>query len=179
MSDENNSKTVEQDYHYQVDQQVSVNAFIDVDVLGETVRFQVTNRYGATPEKIIKTTRAAIEAYIAMRQEFPRQVIQPPVPSEPSYHTVDDGGNELPKVKSFTAERLSVESVDGKHYYKVVGTPFTQYGVRVWDEVLEAAGVQVDHATGAITNITGWTAEYVEEFKNGKNIKKVTRLLRK
>jgi hypothetical protein len=62
---------IQQDYHYQVDQQVSVNAFFEADVEGETVKFQVTSRYGSTPEKIVKTTEAAIEAYKILRAAYP------------------------------------------------------------------------------------------------------------
>jgi hypothetical protein len=72
----------EQEYVYQVDQQVSVNAFIDVDVRGENVRFQITNRYGASPEKVIKTAMASIEAYIALRDLFPRTLVTPTLPPE-------------------------------------------------------------------------------------------------
>lgn len=61
----------DQQYLYHTDQQVSVNAFIEVDLEGENVRFQVTSRYGSTPEKIIKTTQAAIEAYKAIRASYP------------------------------------------------------------------------------------------------------------
>lgn len=63
---------VQQQFVYHTDQQVSVNAFIDIDVDGEPVRFQVTNRYNATAEKIAKTTQAAIEAYKALRANYPR-----------------------------------------------------------------------------------------------------------
>lgn len=65
------AKQIEQDYHYQVDQQVSVNAFFDAPIDSETVRFQVTSRYGASPEKIIRTTEAAIEAYKQLRATHP------------------------------------------------------------------------------------------------------------
>lgn len=63
---------VQQQYLYHTDQQVSVNAFIEVDVEGEPVRFQVTSRYGSTPEKIVKTTQAAIDAFKSLRASFPR-----------------------------------------------------------------------------------------------------------
>src|SRR5687768_9721577 len=108
MTVPNEPKAIEQDYHYQVEQQVSVNSFLDVEVGGETVRFQVTNRWGASPEKIVKTVRANIEAYTLLRQEFPRSFVQPPAPAVVR-QPIDDGGNELPAIKSFTAERMSVE----------------------------------------------------------------------
>lgn len=67
-----NPEVKEQQYIYQTDQQVSVNAFVDVLVDGEAVKFQVTSRYGSTPEKIFKTTSAAIEAYRMLRQSYPK-----------------------------------------------------------------------------------------------------------
>src|SRR5688572_13047285 len=113
-------KAIEQEFHYQVDQQVSVNSFIDIEVEGETVRFQVTSRYGSSPEKIVKTARANIEAYTLLRQEFPRQFIQPPAPVVVR-QPIDDGGNELPKVESFIVDKLIVSMHNGKFYFKVVG----------------------------------------------------------
>ena len=62
----------QQQFVYHTDQQVSVNAFIDIDVDGETVKFQVTSRYASTPEKIAKTTQAAIEAFRSLRATYPR-----------------------------------------------------------------------------------------------------------
>ena len=62
----------EQQYVFHTDQQVSVNAFIDIDIDGEPVRFQVTSRYGSTPDKITKTTLAAIEAFKTIRANNPR-----------------------------------------------------------------------------------------------------------
>ena len=73
----------EMDFIYQVDQQVSVNAFIDIDINGEPVRFQITNRYNSSAEKIVKTTTAAIEAFAALRAQYPRSVqIPQPKPAE-------------------------------------------------------------------------------------------------
>jgi hypothetical protein len=177
MTTQDAPKAIEQEYHYQVDQQVSVNSFIDIDINGENVRFQVTSRYGATPEKIVKTTKAEIDAYILLRQEYPRTLIAPPAPSEPKYVNVDGGGNETADSKTFTVERISIKIEDGHHYYKVMGGKFSKYGCTVWPEVLEAAGLKIDHATGQMNaSVNGWTAEYVEFEKDGNKRTKVTRL---
>lgn len=179
-------KAIEQEFHYQVDQQVSVNSFIDIEVEGETVRFQVTSRYGSTPEKIIKTARANIEAYTLLRQEFPRNFLPPPPPVVVR-QAIDGNGNPEPEIKSFIVERLSVEMRDGKFHYKVLGKPFTQYGVTAWPEVLIAAalGVNPDGSPAwgnppTPPNIAGWTAEYIEKLNDkGKMVPaKVTRLLK-
>jgi predicted ester cyclase len=175
------TETPKQDYHYQVDQQVSVNSFLDVPIDGETVRFQVTNRYGASPEKIVKTVRANIEAYTILRQAFPRMIVQAPPqqqPPEPQYQPIDDSGSNLPPVNSFTAEKLSVSFTDGKFRFKVMGGKFTQYGITAWDEVIEAAGLKFDAANpGNIPNIAGWRVDYSETVKDGQTRRKVTRLL--
>lgn len=173
---EQQSNELKQDYHYQVDQQVSVNSFLDVPIDGETVRFQVTNRYGASPEKIVKTVRANIEAYSILRQAFPRNVVQPsiPTPPPPSYYDVDEGGNDA---LWFTAEKLVVDMHDGKFFFKVLGGKFTKFGINVWDEVLKAAGIKIDmNNPQNVPNINGWRADYIEEVKDSKTRRKVTRL---
>ena len=59
------TQDVKQQFTYAVDQQVSVNAFIDVEIEGENVRFQITSRYNSTADKIVKTTKEAIAAFAA------------------------------------------------------------------------------------------------------------------
>jgi hypothetical protein len=97
-------------------------------------------------------------------------------PQEPSRQPIDDSGHELPDVKTFAAEKLSVSMNDGKFYYKVVGKPFTQFGVPVYEEVLEAAKLDVSNPM-QLPNIAGWKADYIETVKDGKKRMKVTRLL--
>lgn len=174
MSDEKQEKAVEMQFNYQVDQQVSVNAYFDTEIEGETVRFQITSRYNSTPEKIVKTVNTAIKAFEMLRQDHSRQFIAPPV--QEVRVPIDDSGNEQPEVKTFTADKLSVSMHDGKYYYKVVGKPFTQYGVPVWNEVLEAAKLDVSDPNN-LPHIAGWRADYIEQMKDGKKRMKVTRLL--
>lgn len=66
------TQEVKTSFNYAVEQQVSVNAFIDVEINGEAVKFQITSRYNSTPDKIVKTTKAAIEAFAQIRSEYPR-----------------------------------------------------------------------------------------------------------
>lgn len=68
-------KQPEMDFTYAVDQQVSVNAFLEVEINGEAVKFQITSRYNSSADKIVKTAKAAIEAYSALRAEFPKPTI--------------------------------------------------------------------------------------------------------
>jgi hypothetical protein len=113
----------EQEYVYQVDQQVSVNAFFDASIDAETVRFQVTSRYGSTPEKIVKTTEAAIEAYKLLRAAYPLPAAPaktaapasspaaPPAPPAPATQkaNVDTGVNTM-AIKKMTV----APQADGK-----------------------------------------------------------------
>lgn len=163
----------EQSYHYQTDQQVSVNAYFDTEVGGETVRFQITNRYGASTEKIVRTVKAAIEAYAALRAEFPRNIPAP----EPKRVDIDDNGNDLPQVNTFTASRLSISVTDGKTSYRVHGGQFEKWGVSIYEEALKATGLDVSNPATP-PNINGWRADWVEYTAgNGKQYKKITRLL--
>jgi hypothetical protein len=110
------------------------------------------------------------------RAEVPAVIPQASAPTEPTRQAIDDSGNALPEVKTFTAEKLSVSMNDGKYYYKVIGRPFTQYGVPVWDEVLAAANLDVREGQ-PVPNIAGWKADYIETMKDDKKRMKVIRLL--
>lgn len=77
------TQDVKQQFTYAVDQQVSVNAFIDIDIEGENVRFQITSRYNSTADKIVKTTKEAIAAFAALRVEYPRTE-RTPAPAQPT-----------------------------------------------------------------------------------------------
>ena len=59
-------------YQYQVEQEVSVNAFLDVEISNEWHKIQVTNRYGSTPEKIVATAENLISAIAVLREAHPR-----------------------------------------------------------------------------------------------------------
>ena len=61
----------QREYYYQVDQLVSVNAYFEAQIGNELVKFQVTSRYSASPEKIAATTESAIKAYELLREKFP------------------------------------------------------------------------------------------------------------
>ena len=134
----------EMEFMYQVDQQVSVNAFIDIDINGESVRFQITNRYNSSAEKIVKTTTAAIEAFTALRAQYPRSV-QPPQskPAEHKQEFKEEHAGTYEDPRSFKAVAVVVSMTDGKQYFKVKGEDgkFPKFPVTVWSEVLEKAGI--------------------------------------
>jgi len=178
MTKEN--ETPKMDYIYNVDQLFSANAQFPVEIGGDTVNILLTARHNASVDQIVGDTEKLIEAYTILREAHPRSLpinSQPKPFGEPERVALDDHGNEI-KIKTITAERLSVSMKDGKYYYKVVGKPFTDYGITVWPEVFEAAGLTV--SPDALPNIAGWQADYVEKPANDKGKvwpDKVTRLL--
>jgi hypothetical protein len=103
-----------------------------------------------------------------------------PNSGEVKYHPVDEGGNDLPEVKTAIAGRLSVEMKDNKYYYKIMDAVFghgekgTKYGIAVYPEVLAAANLDVTPGN-PVPVITNWRVDYICNDKGYPW--KVTRLL--
>lgn len=74
---------------------------------------------------------------------------------------------------SFAAKTLVGSVTEGKTYWKVKGGKFEKYGVTVWPEVLEAAGLTNLNPMQAY-DLNGWTAHY--SIKDGDKADKVVRL---
>jgi hypothetical protein len=75
----------------------------------------------------------------------------------------------------FDAVELVGESSGGKESWKVKGGKFTQYGVRIWPEILDAAGIPSENLDVSRTyKLDGYTAYYVENDKG--NPQKVVNL---
>lgn len=86
-----------------------------------------------------------------------------------------------PSAQSFAARELQCELLDKKPYWKVIGAPpYHKFGMRVWPETLEAAGIdpeKVDIRTGL--DLAGWTAHFeTRPGKDGKQAKVVVELTR-
>jgi hypothetical protein len=93
--------------------------------------------------------------------------------SAPAAPAPSNGGNG--NGQSFIAESLVANVMDGKVYWAVQGGQFTQYGVRIWPEVLEAAGYDPDELDPTEKHdLDGITAYYTE---NDEGHKKVTSLV--
>lgn len=166
----------EQQYIYQTDQQVSVNAFIEIEVDGEPVKFQVTSRYGASPDKITKTASAAIEAYKSLRTSYPKPANPAPRTVAESSERKSDGEGTYENPKSFKASSIIVTMNGGKEYFKVKSADnFPKFPVTIWNEVMEKAGIdptKIDPKTGY--DLTGYTAFYIVNEKG--NPAKIIRL---
>lgn len=76
----------------------------------------------------------------------------------------------------FPAQFIALEVKDGKAYYKIKGGNYTKHGVRVWEEVLVNAGIDV--ASMPLTGMKLEGLNAVAMIYNGdtKNPKKVTAL---
>ena len=118
MTDQKPEVKPEYEYQYQVDQQVSVNAYFETEINGEAVKFQVTSRYGSTAEKIVKTTEAAITAYSMLRALYPK-----PVPSTKT-PLVDETGT--PVVDAQTGAPVMTDLPAGVKVYRVAGLAHDQ-----------------------------------------------------
>lgn len=100
-------------YEYQVDQKVSVNSNIDVEINGEVVRFLVTARHGSAAENIVKLTESAITAYSMLRALFPK-----PTPSTKT-PLVDETGT--PVMDAQTGAPVMTDLPAGVKVYRVAG----------------------------------------------------------
>lgn len=90
--------------------------------------------------------------------------------SEPSPD--DTNGNKGGDFDNFSFDRIEVDVVKGKRVAKVFGGQWQKFGVTVWPEVLEAAGLPIDDLEDGTNEIEGQASALMV---NGKP-KKITRL---
>ncbi len=85
-------------------------------------------------------------------------------------------GEPQPREISFDAEYMDATVTAGKKpLWKVKGGKFMEWGVTIWPEVLEAAGLG-EQDTSQLISLVGYTA-YCNEFNDKGNPKKVARLV--
>lgn len=159
----------------------SFNAFCIVKLSnGQQVSTQLTFRHGIPEDKYIEDFKAWYRILDKLAQdgeyvEFwngakatpvaPANVSQPDKPANGG--TNGDSKKEYPN--EFKAGTLSVEYKNKKVYYSVsapAGAKFPKFPVRVWEEVLEHAGIdskKVDPIEGF--DLTGWIAKYEKNEK--------------
>lgn len=143
-------------YEYQVDQKVSVNSNIDVEINGEVVRFLVTARHGSTSENIVKLTEAAITAYSILRGLYPK-----PVPSNKTPLTDENG---TPVVDAQTGAPVMTDLPAGVKVYRVAGlahdkTTTGKEVLKVWtaeEPYNKGYGVSCFHPPAEIGNWKSW-----------------------
>lgn len=109
-------------------------------------------------------------AMTKIKKMFERAEFVPPSPAS----------NQLPNTngqqQSFIAQNLSTTFDEGKQYFKVRGAQFSKFGVAIYPEMLQAAGIEPDSVDPREPlDLAGWTAFYVLN-ENGKP-RKVTKLV--
>lgn len=110
----------------------------------------------------------------------------PPMPSEPEYipdEQLQATGLQVPLPLQaapnkpmvpgvgaydgmFNAEFLAVTEQEGKKYFRVKGSPYHKYGVKVWPEVLRAIHIDPDSLTATTQtgyDLVGYTAYYINQ----------------
>jgi len=131
----------------------------------------LTVRSGATVEDVTSVVDVLAAAMKHAKQEYglepsrPRQASQP----QPVSVTAPAGGEIIP------AEEMAATVNDGKVYWKVKGGPYRKWGVVVWPEVLEAAGL-TDLDPAKPVDLAGYVAHVA--MKDDGKPNKVTRLER-
>lgn len=160
----------------------STNLFLNHQVMGRvqfTFRGATSADWGVVLEDLEQFLRYMREKGWKFDGEK-QDVVPVQQPPEEKRIPIDDGGNELPAIKQAVAGRLSVETKDEKVYFKIVDATFargekgTKYGVSIYPEVLEGAGLDVRPGQ-PVPQIAGWRFEYICNDKGFPQ--KVTRLL--
>lgn len=90
--------------------------------------------------------------------------------------SVPTDGQDSGQRVMFPADVLTVNASSGKRYFKIKGGRFAKFGVTVWPEVLQAAGIDPDEITKD-TPLTGYVA-HAEVAADGKP-SKVVKLVKK
>ena len=106
----------------------------------------------------------------------PATVSQNTPPTQPEFQTTTqpppvqaEGLTNPDATYTFEAERLVGSTTGDKTYWKVQGGKFSQYGVTIWPEVLEAAGFAADQDPTQEYTLEGYTAYYTLNEKGKPN----------
>ena len=123
---------------------------------------------GQQPQAAL-TTQAALSAPAPTFP--PTEPEAPPVADRPA--TLGAGSNDL----NFDAAMLVLSLENGKTNYRLKGGQFSQFGLRIWPEVLRNAGFDLDKFDPRNTyDMRGWKAYYA--LNENSKPSKVTSLIR-
>jgi hypothetical protein len=105
------------------------------------------------------------EKLLSTLTDFEDQLLEAgyvPAASQPATSPVTVTVNPTPAGNSFAARELVCELLDKKPYWKIIGAPpYHKFGVRVWPETLEAAGIDIAKVNPLEgLDLTGWTAHW-------------------
>jgi hypothetical protein len=132
----------------------------------------LTVRSGATIEDVTNVIDVMAEAMKYAREKYSLE----PARKQPTSPPTTNGSNgqqaQAPNGGDmFAAETLAATVNDGKTYWKVKGGPYAKWGVTVWPEVLEAAGLTNLNPTQPVS-LAGYVA-HIAMKDNGKPAKVV------
>lgn len=117
----------------------------------------------------------------AMRHAKEQYGLEPAQPTQPGQPATANGNGQPVSVTApaggeiIPAEEMTATINDGKTYWKVKGGPYRRWGVTIWPEVLEAAGLTNLDPTKPV-NLAGYIAHVA--MKDDGKPNKVTRLER-
>ncbi len=160
-------------FNYSVDQQVSVNAFIDIEINGEPVRFQITSRYNSTAEKIVKTTKAAIEAFALIRAEY-HKPSQPTQPAKSETAKAETPGTELQTLEVVKMEttpkpdnKVELKLYAANHQYPDL------YHNGTVDQVLAAlSATGLEWKREQLTVAASYDVKFLADWRNSEKLNK-------
>lgn len=182
----------------EITDQTSANVFVVMKLTsGQMASMQYSMRHGLSAEEIMDDFGEKYKALDKIALNYGTDVlfwdgktfngyVSPFTPSQPSgapaasQPPAPSNGNGSEHKNEFPCGLLQVEFKNKKAYYTVSGVEgakFPKFPVRVWDEVLEAAGIPTQFSMDEVKDgksLMGWTAVY-EKDENGK-VKKVIEL---
>jgi len=160
-------------FNYSVDQQVSVNAFIDIEINGEPVRFQITSRYNSTAEKIVKTTKASIEAFALIRAEYPKPS-QPAQPAKSETVKAETTGTELQTLEVVKMEttpkpenKVELKLYAANHQY-----PDLYHNGTVEQVLAALSGTGLEWKREQLTVAASYDVKFLADWRNSEKLNK-------
>jgi len=129
----------------------------------ETISVSVNRTYGAMSMNFGYSARFVVKSGGQRRAAyaFALREVEKQFDAFATQVAVDTRNVQQPSAGSsdqrFMGDEISVELKDDTLYYKIKGGQFTKYGVRVWPEVLTAAGIPFEKLQGGKTyNLKKW-----------------------
>lgn len=150
--------------------------------------FQVTSR-GESPEAAWSKMLPFIRRMLA--EGYKTSVKNRPYQPASSEQPKSDGNSGQPAQQSssnndvplhegeFVVDRVEITQTGDKRQYKLVGGPWSKFGITVWPEPLAAAKIEMSKLVHGQPIPGGrWIAQVQENVKDGKTLRKVIGLRR-
>lgn len=144
-------------------QTVSIEVAVTREFGGEQVKIGLTDRLElhSPLERTVMTIKIYDDVVSLFEQYAARRL-----PSVPSPANGGAGGNQPTFTDVFDCERLSVETKDGKRFFKIKGGRWSAHGVRIWPEVLKKSGFEPESIPLEGLDLNGYEATFTS--RNGQ-----------